>query len=48
MRNYRNLLVWKKAHNLMLCIYKETRSFPKEERFGITSQIRRAAEAFWS
>jgi four helix bundle protein len=45
MRNYRDLLVWEKAHNLTLCIYRETQSFPREERFGITSQIRRAASS---
>ena len=45
MRNYRDLLVWEKAHNLTLCIYKATQAFPKEERFGITSQIRRAASS---
>jgi four helix bundle protein len=45
MRNYRDLLVWEKAHSLTLCIYRETQTFPKEERFGITSQIRRAASS---
>jgi four helix bundle protein len=45
MRNYRDLLVWEKAHNLTLCIYGQTQSFPKEERFGLTSQIRRAASS---
>jgi four helix bundle protein len=43
MRNYRDLLVWQKAHKLTLGIYKETQGFPKEERFGLTSQLRRAA-----
>ena len=45
MRNYRDLLVWEKAHNLTLCIYRDTQTFPKEERFCITSQIRRAASS---
>ena len=45
MRNYRDLLVWEKAHKLTLCIYRQTQSFPKEERFGLTSQIRRAASS---
>jgi four helix bundle protein len=44
-RNYRDLLVWEKAHSLTLCIYRDTQAFPKEERFGITSQIRRAASS---
>ena len=43
MRNYEDLQVWQKAHNLTLEIYKNTRCFPVEERFGLTSQIRRAS-----
>ncbi len=43
MRNYRDLRVWDEAHTLTLEVYKVTQSFPKEERFGLTSQIRRAA-----
>jgi four helix bundle protein len=42
-RNYRDLLVWEKAHELTLAVYKTTVSFPSEERFGLTSQIRRAS-----
>ncbi len=42
MRNYEDLQVWRKAHSLTLDIYKNTRSFPNEERFGLTSQIRRS------
>ena len=45
MRNYKDLRVWEKAHTLTLEIYKETQRLPKEERFGITSQIRRAASS---
>jgi four helix bundle protein len=40
---YRKLDVWKKAYSLGLEIYKQTNYFPKEELFGITSQIRRSA-----
>ena len=43
MKNYRDLIVWLKAHKNVLQIYKLTKTFPKEEQFGITSQIRRAA-----
>jgi four helix bundle protein len=42
MRNYEDLLVWQKAHVLTLAIYKVTRCFPNEEKFGLTSQIRRS------
>jgi len=37
------LLVWQRAHELVLKIYEITKEFPKEEQFGLTSQVRRAA-----
>lgn len=43
LKNYRELKVWQKAYQLCLDIYKITKEFPKEERYGLTSQIRRAA-----
>jgi len=43
MRNYKDLQVWEKAHKLTLVVYKGTQDFPKEERFGLTSQIRRSS-----
>lgn len=43
MRDYRQLNVWKKAHKLALLIYGATRAFPVDERFGLVSQMRRAA-----
>ncbi len=43
MKDYKKLLVWKKSHELVLMIYDQTKCFPVEERYGITSQIRRAA-----
>jgi four helix bundle protein len=43
LKNYRELNVWQKAYQLCLEIYKVTRHFPKDERYGLTSQIRRAA-----
>ena len=43
MKGFRDLKVWEKAHHLTLQVYKATASFPKEEMFGLTSQIRRAA-----
>jgi len=41
--NYKELKVWQKAYQLCLEIYKVTKSFPKEETYGLISQIRRAA-----
>jgi four helix bundle protein len=43
MESFRNLKVWEKAHALTLDIYQASRSFPKEELFGLTSQMRRAS-----
>ncbi len=43
MRNFRNLLVWEKSHKLTLDIYKTTSAFPKEEMYGLTSQMQRSA-----
>src|SRR5712671_5565747 len=43
MRNYRDLRVWEDAHELTLSIYRVTQLFPKEERFGLISQVRRAS-----
>lgn len=42
-RNHRSLKAWQKAIELVEHVYAETRSFPKEELFGLTSQMRRAA-----
>jgi four helix bundle protein len=43
LRNFKDLVVWDKAHALTLELYQMTHTFPKEELYGITSQIRRAA-----
>ena len=43
MKDYRKLVVWERAHKLTMFIYKLTRAFPKEEQYGLVSQIRRAA-----
>jgi len=40
---WRTLEVWKLADDFAFCVYDATRRFPKEEMFGITSQVRRAA-----
>ena len=42
MRNYRDLKVWSRAHELTISVYSETRAFPRDEIYGLTSQIRRA------
>jgi len=42
-KSYRDLIAWQKAIQLVTDIYKATRQFPKEEIYGLTSQIRRAA-----
>ena len=43
MRNYRDLQVWIKAHKLTLDLYRVSQAFPREEIYGVTSQLRRAA-----
>ncbi len=42
MKDFRALKVWQKAHQLVLAVYRHTNSFPAEERYGLTSQVRRA------
>jgi four helix bundle protein len=44
-RTFRDLKVWNKAHALVLEIYKTTRTFPVEEKFGLVAQLRRAASS---
>jgi four helix bundle protein len=43
MQNYKDLKVWEKAHQFTLDVYRVSTSFPKEEVYGLTSQLRRAA-----
>jgi four helix bundle protein len=43
MQSFRNLKVWEKAHTLTLNVYASTKSFPREELYGMTSQMRRAS-----
>ncbi len=43
MKDYRELKVWQRSHALTLAVYATTRRFPKEELFGLTNQMRRAA-----
>jgi four helix bundle protein len=42
-KTFRDLLIWQKAHQFVLCVYRETAHFPPDERFGLTRQLRRSA-----
>ncbi|QOI97488.1 MAG: four helix bundle protein [Flammeovirgaceae bacterium] len=42
-KSFRDLIVWQKAHQLVLDVYRKSSLFPKEEVYGLVSQIRRAA-----
>jgi four helix bundle protein len=41
--SFTGLIVWQRAHELIVGVYKLTRLFPSDEKFGLTSQLRRAA-----
>ncbi len=43
MRDYKKLKVWEKAHQFVLDVYRATASFPPDERFGLTREVRRSA-----
>ncbi|MFC1811804.1 four helix bundle protein [Thermodesulfobacteriota bacterium] len=43
LKNYKELKVWQKSYKLRLDFYRITKKIPKEERYGLTSQVRRAA-----
>ena len=40
---FERLVVWQKAHRFVLAVYQVTKNFPAEEKFGLTSQLRRAS-----
>jgi four helix bundle protein len=42
-KSFRELVVWQKAHALVLAVYKLSKAFPKEEIYGLTSQMRRSS-----
>jgi four helix bundle protein len=42
-RNFQDLIVWQKAHQFVLSVYRLSKGFPREEIYGLTSQLRRAA-----
>lgn len=43
MKDFKKLVVWQKAHELVLLVYRLTKKFPKEERFNLIDQMRRSA-----
>ncbi len=43
MRSYRDLIVWQKGMDLAVAVYQATKAFPRDEIYGLTSQVRRAA-----
>ena len=43
MQRSTDLKVWRRSHSLALAVYRRTKAFPRDERFGLTSQLRRAA-----
>ena len=43
MRDFKQLKVWQKAHRLVLDVYRHTRAFPSEERFGLTTHLLKSA-----
>lgn len=45
MKDFKELKVWEKAHQLALAIYKATQVFPKDELYGLTSQMRRSGSS---
>lgn len=45
MHNHKNLKIWQKSMDLTELIYKETAEFPQDEKYGLTSQIRRASSS---
>lgn len=44
-KSHRDLIVWRKAMDLVVLVYKATEGFPKHELYGLTNQIRRAASS---
>ena len=45
MKDFRDLKVWQRAHQITLAIYRSTRNFPREETYGMVSQLRRCSSS---
>ena len=45
MKSFEELDAWEKAHGMVLAVYRASGTFPKEERFGVVAQLRRAASS---
>ena len=45
MKDFRDLVVWQKSHRVTLDVYEATRKFPKEELYGLVSQLRRSSSS---
>jgi four helix bundle protein len=45
MKDFRGLTVWQRAHSITLAVYRSTRTFPREEIYGISSQMRRCSSS---
>src|SRR5262245_52238530 len=45
MKDFRNLQVWEKAHQLTLLVYKVSAQFPRDELYGVTTQLRRSSSS---
>lgn len=45
MKSFRELQIWRRSHRLTLAVYKATNQFPREELYGLTSQLRRACSS---
>ncbi len=46
MENYRDLIVWQKGMDLAVAVHQATQKWPREELYGLTNQVRRAAASF--
>jgi len=48
LKDFRDLKVWEKGHGFVLAVYRESRKFPTDERFGLTAHLRKSASSITS